>query len=117
MSIPQVSPRQLAQWCASQSSPITLLDIREPWEVEAAGVAASAELPRGVAVLQMPMNSIPSRMNQLPTSGAMVVMCHHGVRSQHAAVWLHAQGFEGVANLSGGIAAWSRELDAAVATY
>jgi rhodanese-related sulfurtransferase len=43
-------------------------------------------------------------------------LCHHGVRSQHAAAYLQRQGME-VVNLQGGIDAWSCELDPSVARY
>jgi rhodanese-related sulfurtransferase len=44
-------------------------------------------------------------------------MCHHGVRSQHVALFLQGQGFDKLYNLKGGIAAWSREVDPKMPTY
>jgi rhodanese-related sulfurtransferase len=42
---------------------------------------------------------------------AIVVYCHHGPRSQRAAEELVQQGFRDVYNLTGGIHAWSMDVD------
>src|SRR5436305_11585495 len=53
----------------------TLLDVREPWEFEAARID-SAKL--------MPMGDVPSRAHQeLDPDDDIVVICHHGVRSMN----------------------------------
>jgi rhodanese-related sulfurtransferase len=46
-----------------------------------------------------------------------VVICHHGVRSLRAAAYLEHCGFGDVVNLSGGIDAWARTVDPAMAVY
>ena len=43
--------------------------------------------------------------------------CHHGGRSQRAAEHFLALGFRNVANLAGGIDAWSQEVDPSVPRY
>jgi rhodanese-related sulfurtransferase len=87
----------------------TLLDVREPWEFEAAHIAG-AKL--------MPMGDVPSRANQeLDPDDHLVVVCHHGVRSMNVTAWLRQQGFERAQSMRGGIDAWSRQVDAAVPTY
>ncbi len=86
-----------------------LLDVREPWECEAAGM--------GGAKL-MPMGDIPSRANQeLDPDEHIVVVCHHGVRSMNVTAWLRRQGFEKAQSMRGGIDAWSRQVDRSVPTY
>ena len=47
----------------------------------------------------------------------IVVICHHGVRSLNVANWLRNQGFEQAQSLRGGIDAWSRDVDPAMARY
>ena len=47
----------------------------------------------------------------------IVVICHHGVRSYHAAKFLESRGFTNVINLSGGVAAWANEVDPAMPRY
>ncbi len=86
-----------------------LLDVREPWEVQLAAVNRP--------FVAMPMQSIPARLSELPTSGPIVCLCHHGMRSQQVASFLVRQGFEQVFNLEGGIDAWSQTVDASVVSY
>ena len=47
----------------------------------------------------------------------IVVMCHHGVRSQLAQSFLRHMGFQHVRNLTGGIDAYAREADPVVNRY
>jgi rhodanese-related sulfurtransferase len=87
----------------------TLLDIREPWEVQAAQIDG-AEL--------MPMGDVPSRAHQeLDPEEPVIVICHHGVRSMNVTVWLRQQGFEKAQSMRGGIDAWSKRVDGKVPTY
>jgi rhodanese-related sulfurtransferase len=87
----------------------TLLDVREPWEAETAGIA-SAKL--------MPMGDVPSRAHQeLDPDDHIIVMCHHGVRSMNVTAWLRQQGFEKAQSMRGGIDAWSRRVDENVPKY
>ncbi len=53
----------------------------------------------------MPMNTIPSRLNELPEDKDIYVICAHGVRSQMVCGYLREQGFERVVNVNGGMAA------------
>jgi len=66
----------------------------------------------------MPMGDIPSRAHQeLDPDQHIVVLCHHGQRSLHVALWLRQQGFENVQSLAGGIEEWSRTIDPAIPRY
>ncbi|HTZ82609.1 MAG TPA: rhodanese-like domain-containing protein [Candidatus Acidoferrales bacterium] len=87
----------------------TLLDVREPWEVDTAKIS-SAKL--------IPMGDVPSRAHrELDPEGHIVVLCHRGVRSMNVTVWLRQQGFENVQSMRGGIDAWSRRVDSKVPLY
>lgn len=87
----------------------TLLDVREPWEFEAARIPG-AKL--------MPMGDVPSRAHQeLDPEDHIVVVCHHGVRSMNVTAWLRQQGFEKAQSMRGGIDAWSRRVDGKVPVY
>ena len=87
----------------------TLLDVREPWEFDAARIEG-AKL--------MPMGDVPSRAHQeLDPEDHIVVYCHHGVRSMNVVAWLRQQGFEKAQSMAGGIDAWSRRVDAKVPVY
>ena len=94
----------------SQSGePFTLLDVREPWEVETARIEGAKA---------MPMGDVPSRAHQeLDPEEHIVVYCHHGVRSMNVTAWLRQQGFEKAQSMAGGIDAWSRTVDPKVPVY
>ena len=47
----------------------------------------------------------------------LVFQCHHGIRSQQAAEYFRREGFSNLANLIGGIDAWSMLVDASVPRY
>ncbi len=105
--IRQLSARELSEKLATATRPI-VLDVREPWELQVCQLAGS---------INIPMGQIPARAAELPKDAEIVVLCHHGVRSQHVALFLQAQGFTNLYNLRGGIAAWSRDVDPKMPTY
>lgn len=47
----------------------------------------------------------------------MVMICHHGMRSYQATLWLRQNGFDKAVNLAGGIDAWAREIEPGMARY
>jgi rhodanese-related sulfurtransferase len=85
-----------------------VLDVREDWELQ---------LARIPDVVHVPMSQVPARFAELPTDAEIVVMCHAGGRSMRVAQFLTSQGFTNVANLAGGISAWSQAVDATVPQY
>ena len=44
-------------------------------------------------------------------------MCHHGIRSMHAAMALAERGHRDITNMTGGIDLWSHQVDPAVPRY
>jgi rhodanese-related sulfurtransferase len=110
--IEQVRPGQLPQWLQSNGADAVVLDVRENAEVRAASVK-----PGGFELVHIPMNEIPGRLGQLDPGRAVAVLCHHGARSMRVAMFLQANGFDKVANIAGGIEAWSQELDPSVPRY
>jgi rhodanese-related sulfurtransferase len=112
--IAQVSPNDLAAWAASigAEAPVVVLDVREPWELATASVAAD-----GFELVAIPMGEIPARLAELDADRPVACLCHHGARSLRVAQFLAQQGFEHVANLAGGIDRWSAERDAQVPRY
>jgi rhodanese-related sulfurtransferase len=111
--IDHVLPGDLAAWFGRDANAkALLLDVREPWEVQTANVT-----PRGYTLLAIPMNEIPSRLAELGPYNRVACLCHHGARSQHVAAFLSQHGFGDLANVAGGIDAWSRQLDSGVPRY
>ncbi len=112
--ITQIRPSQLAAWLASVKefgSP-AVLDVREPYELRMASIK-----PDGFELITIPMGVIPPRLHELKPHQPIACICHHGARSMQVASFLKARGFEHVANIAGGINAWSAELDPTVPRY
>lgn len=112
--IAQVRPADLSAWIQSQpagSTPV-VLDVREPWELQVASVT-----PEGFELVTIPMGQVPARLAELDPDQPLAVLCHHGHRSQRVAMFLEGNGFGRLANIAGGIAAWSDERDPAVPRY
>jgi rhodanese-related sulfurtransferase len=111
--IDQVRPADLPDWLKAQAGSMpVMLDVREPWELRTASVS-----PDGFSLVAIPMNEIPSRIGELDPGQPVACLCHHGARSQRVALFLAQNGFAQVANVAGGIEAWSRELDPTVPRY
>jgi rhodanese-related sulfurtransferase len=108
----QVRSTDFADWVAAQAETPVLLDVREPWELQTACIQ-----PDGVKLLAMPMREIPNRLAELRPDQPVACLCHHGVRSLQVAHFLAHNGFQHVANVAGGIHAWSQEVDGSVAIY
>ena len=85
-----------------------LLDVREEWEIAIASISTA---------ILIPMMEIPSRLAELDKKRPVAVICHSGGRSGRVADFLSQQGFARVANIVGGIDAWTMEVDSAVPRY
>lgn len=112
--IAQVRPQDLAQWLngvRAIGEPV-VLDVREPHELQTASVTAD-----GFTLLAIPMHSIPTRLAELNPQQPIACLCHHGGRSMQVANFLQGHGFAHLANIAGGIHAWSAELDPSIARY
>lgn len=107
MPVEQISPKQLKIEMQQQEPPL-ILDVREPFEFQIANVQPS---------LHIPMGELQQRIVDLNKTQAVVVLCHHGIRSQQVADYLAYLGFSSVFNLTGGIDAWSSQCDATVPRY
>lgn len=85
-----------------------LVDVRESWELDLASVASA---------VHMPMSEIHVRVQELARETPVAVLCHSGIRSAHVAAWLRIMGFARVANITGGIDAWSTTVDESIPRY
>ncbi len=103
----EIEPGELSRLLGTGDK-VQLIDIRDPWETDIAA------LPGAIA---MPMTGLPQQIDRLETARRTVLICHHGVRSAHAAVWLRQQGFKDAVSVRGGIDAYAREVDPSLATY
>lgn len=92
----------------SRGDELFLLDVRDPQEYHYARIDGSTLIP---------LQQIPARIGELDPTRSIVVICHHGMRSLQAANYLAQRGFTKIANLSGGIDAWSLNCDSSVPRY
>ena len=100
------SAAQLAEHL-QQHTPL-LLDVREPWEFN------TCHIPQSELV---PMAQIPARMQDFDSEREIVLICHHGIRSRQVGMYLEANGFSNLINLSGGIDAWAQQVDRDMPIY
>jgi len=107
MTVKQVSATELKTRIQNKEAPF-LLDVREPNEFQYASIENSVLIP---------LNQIPQRLGELDPQQEIVVICHHGMRSQQAASYLVHSGFINIKNLTGGIDAWSCHCDSSVPRY
>ena len=56
-------------------------------------------------------------LGQLDQEQETIVICHTGVRSLRVCYYLLNEGFDKVANLSGGVHAWATKIDTHMPTY
>jgi rhodanese-related sulfurtransferase len=105
----QIRAAELKTWLedAAREQPL-LIDVRQPWEFDCCRIEG-AEL--------IPMASLPARIGEIDPEREVVVICHHGVRSYHAARFLEHNGYARITNLTGGVDAWAKEVDPAMPTY
>ncbi len=104
----QLTPTQLEEHLNQAGEKPLLLDVREPWEFDICRIPHSQNLPMG---------QIPLRLHELDPTRETVLICHHGVRSLQVALYLRANGFEQLINLSGGVDGWAKEVDPEMAQY
>lgn len=72
-----------------------LLDVRAPEE---------REFLRFPFALEIPVNELPARLNEIPRDKIVATLCTAGDRSNVAFAYLHAHGFDNVRIISGGYA-------------
>lgn len=93
---------------AAAGEAFTLLDVRLEHEL------LLARLPEE---LWIPLHELPRRLAEIPRDRPVYTLCHLGQRSAAATTLLREQGFAAARNVSGGIDAWSREVDPKVPRY
>jgi len=104
--IPQLSVKELKRR-KDAGEDIFVLDVREPYEYQIANIG-------GTLISQ---NDVPNRLAEIDRDREIVVQCRSGQRSQRIAEFLAQAGYQKVANLAGGILAWSDEIDPKVQKY
>ena len=106
----EISVRETQERLAEHVARPRLIDVRDPEEF------VYCRLP-GAELIPLP--TVPTdAAAKLPDRDAeIIVYCHHGMRSMHAAQQLRALGYTNARSMAGGIDRWSREVDSGVPRY
>ena len=95
--IERITAGSLAEQLAAPAPPL-VIDVRAPSEWDAERIDGAVNVP---------LSRLPERIDELPRDRRIVVHCASGYRSAIAAGLLQAAGFSHVADLVGGMAAWT----------
>lgn len=104
----RTTPEEVARRLSEEPESLLLLDVRENEERAAAVIQPS---------IHIPMYEVPERLAEIPRDREVIVYCHHGSRSEMVVGFLEGEGYARVTNLSGGIDAWSAQVDRKVPRY
>jgi glyoxylase-like metal-dependent hydrolase (beta-lactamase superfamily II)/rhodanese-related sulfurtransferase len=74
-----------------------VLDVREPEEFARAHVAGAVNIPQA---------DLATRLDEIPRDRPVLTICQSGMRSVRSAQFLRQQGYQNVASVVGGTAAW-----------
>ena len=77
-----------------------LIDVREPSEI----AALAFDVP---SILAIPLGDLPRCLIEIPRDRQLIMVCKGGARSLKATYFLMYQGYEHIANMSGGIDKWA----------
>jgi rhodanese-related sulfurtransferase len=107
----EITPREVRDRLARGPGAVLLIDCRTPGEHATARIAGARLIP---------MDELPRRVEEIEDAvgedTALVIHCHHGVRSLRAALFLRGKGLE-AKSMAGGIELWSLDIDPAVPRY
>lgn len=111
----EVSPRQVRDLLAADEPRVVLVDCRTRAEWHTARIEGA---------ILIPLDQIPARFGEIvgamggggAAGKAVVVHCHHGMRSLRAAAYLRERGVE-ARSMAGGIDLWSADIDPSVPRY
>ncbi|MDP2301318.1 MAG: rhodanese-like domain-containing protein [Ignavibacteria bacterium] len=87
---------------------VRIVDVREKWEYDI------VRLPHSEL---MSLSNFQKHISNLNPEEIILVYCHQGVRSLSVCKYLESNGFINIINLSGGINAWTDEVDQNMPRY
>lgn len=121
LQVTQMSVQQLKQLLDQKASNILLIDVRYKSEYDMAHVPGAVlvpmpEIKSGKGITKIKKLLEEKRQANLGTEPHLIVMCKAGVRSAKMLLILKEAGITG-SNLTGGIHAWSQEIDPSIPQY
>jgi rhodanese-related sulfurtransferase len=85
-----------------------LLDVRQRWEYDVCHIPGSILLAE---------SNFAELLPKLKAAGQVVTICHHGVRSFSAAMYLRENGVASAVSLAGGVEQWASSIDPSMPKY
>lgn len=106
----EVAPREARRWLRESPKDTIILDVRTAAEWHTSHVPGS---------IHVPLDQLADRCESIPFDrvSRVAVMCHHGVRSMKATLFLRERGIDHAISVAGGIDLWSIAADPCVARY
>ena len=103
----EISPKEVKALIDAKEN-FVLIDVREPHEFQIGRIPASTLIPLG---------DLPKKVAELDPAANYVLHCKMGGRSAKGCDVLRQAGFKNVRNMTGGISAWSDQVDPSVPKY
>lgn len=97
----------LAARLRKERDSVFVLDVREPWEYDI------GHIPDSRLMARTDLAQIFEGLKEFE----VVTVCHHGVRSLSAAMYLKESGLPRVRSLKGGLDLWAQEVDRNMPRY
>lgn len=109
------SPLQLHEYLSqlsdSDAEPL-LLDVREPWEFDYCSIEGSVLIPMGELA-----SELDAFEDEYGYEQEIIMICHHGIRSQQMGYYMEQAGFTNIINLDGGVEQWAEDVDDTMKRY
>jgi adenylyltransferase/sulfurtransferase len=103
----EISPKEVKSLIDANEN-FVLIDVREPHEFQIGRIPTSTLIPLG---------DLPKKVAELDPHANYVLHCKMGGRSAKGCDVLRQAGFKNVRNMTGGISAWSDQVDPSVPKY
>ncbi|MGR3275418.1 molybdopterin-synthase adenylyltransferase MoeB [Acaryochloris marina NIES-2412] len=108
----EMTVQDLKQLLDSDTDDFVLLDVRNPHEYEIARIPGSVLIP----LSEIESGEAIPKVKELLNGHRLIAHCKMGGRSAKALGFLQEAGISGT-NVTGGITAWSREIDSSIPEY
>ena len=95
--LPQISVRDLRRQMKEDAAPL-VVDVRTPTEWKSNHIEGARHLP---------LSSFAQRGTELPNEQPIAIICGSGYRSSIASSLLQARGYKNLANVAGGMSAYT----------
>lgn len=102
----QVSAKELSNWINNEE--VLVIDVREAYEFEYSQITT----------VNIPLGEVLDQLDRIPQTGKVVLHCRTGKRAEAIIDVLNTEhGYTNLYNLTGGILAWSEEVDQTKTPY